>query len=200
VVDLSVVEWIRGKYFSVLTELDERGKRRWAAVEALSLGWGGISAVAEATGISDRTIRNGITELKFRDSLDPDRQRRIGSGRLQLEVKHPKVLTALESLIEPVTRGDPMSTLRWTCKSTRSLASELRSKGYAISSTTVGMLLKARGYSLQANRKRIEGKQHPDRNKQFEFIARRIKFYQKRFKPAISVDTKKKENIGKLRI
>jgi len=133
-----VVGWIHDKYIAISSELDERGRRRWAAVEARSLGWGGITAVASATGISDRTIRNGMHELEADDSLPADRQRRPGAGRLRREVEQPKVITTLESLIEPATRGDPMSPLRWTCKSTRMLAEELRSLGFLVSSTKVG--------------------------------------------------------------
>ena len=180
-------------------ELDERGRRRWAAVEAQSLGWGGIATVAAATGISDRTIRNGMDELERRDPLPADRQRRPGAGRQRREIEQPKIMAVLESLVEPTTRGDPMSPLRWTCKSTRTLAVELKSLGFIASSTKVGALLRARGYSLQANRKTIEGKQHPDRNAQFEYIGQRVKAQQKRGEPAVSVDTKKKEPLGRLK-
>jgi hypothetical protein len=197
--ELKVVGWIRDKYLSLSEELDERGRRRWAAAEARSLGRGGISAVALATGISDRTIRNGLAELARPEVLPSDRQRRSGAGRRRREVEQPKLLTALKSLVEPSTRGDPMSRLRWTCKSTRSISIELGLRGYLVSSTKVGALLKAQGYSLQANRKTIEGKQHPDRNAQFEYINRRVKSVQKSGAPAISVDTKKKEPLGKLR-
>lgn len=170
-----IVEWIRCKYVVLVGELDERGRRRWAATEAVSLGWGGIAAVAEATGISDRTIRNGVRELKAANPLAGDRQRRPGAGRRAREVEQPELLGALESLVEPVARGDPMSPLRWTCKSTRTLAQELERQGFQVSPKKVGQLLKMKGYSLQANRKTREGKQHPDRNAQFEHINRRVK-------------------------
>lgn len=194
-----IIEWIRGKYVAIVSDLDERGRRRWAAVEALSLGWGGVTAVAVATGISDRTIRNGILELRDPDALPAGRQRKPGAGRRSREVTQPDLIPALEALVEPDVRGDPMSPLRWTCKSTHMLARELRSQGFAVSSTKVGGLLKTQGYSLQANRKTLEGTQHVDRNEQFEHIARRVKTRQRCGDPAISVDTKKKEPLGKLK-
>jgi transposase len=194
-----VIEWIRNKYLAIVSDLDERGRRRWAAAEARSLGWGGITAVATATGISDRTIRNGIRELDDPEALPPGRQRAPGGGRRSREEEQPGLIEALEALIEPVSRGDPMSPLRWTCKSTRVLAEELKSEGFVVSSTKVGKLLKAQGYSLQSNRKTIEGKQHPDRNAQFEHIARRVKARRRRGEPAISIDTKKKESLGKMK-
>jgi transposase len=162
--DAKVVEWIRCKFGALLGELDERGRRRWAATEAVSLGWGGISAVAQATGLSDRTVRNGIRELKAEDPSLGTRQRRPGAGRHSRETEQPKLLAALERLVEPASRGDPRVPLRWTCKSTRRLAQELQRQGFAISHPKVGQLLKRKGYSLQANRKTREGKQHPDRN------------------------------------
>lgn len=197
--DPSLLETIRFKYKAILADLDERASRRWAAAEAISLGRGGISAVALATGISDRTIRTGIAELKSASKLAPDRQRRPGAGRQARQVEQPDLVNALESLVSSSTRGDPMSPLRWTCKSTRILAKELRQQGFDVGSTKVSELLKAQGYSLQANRKTIEGKQHPDRNSQFEFIAKRIKSQARSDQPAISVDTKKKEVLGKLK-
>jgi Rhodopirellula transposase DDE domain len=197
--DARIVEWIRTKFLSIVADLDERGRRRWAAAEARSLGWGGITAVAHATGISDRTIRNGLCELDNPSALSPDRQRKQGAGRRSREETQPGLIKALESLIEPVVRGDPMCPLRWTCKSTRTLAVELSSQGFLVSCTTVAALLKAQGYSLQSNRKTLEGKQHPDRNAQFEHIAQRVKARQRCGEPAISVDTKKKETLGKLK-
>ncbi len=197
--DAQVVEWIRYKYLAIVWELDERARRLWAAAEARSLGWGGISAVAQATGISDRTIRNGIREIENPDLLPPDRQRKPGAGRAAREQEQPDLIKALEALIEPVARGDPMSPLRWTCKSTRVLARELKSQGFQVGSTKVGELLKRLGYSLQSNRKTIEGRQHPDRNAQFEHIARRVKARQRRGEPAISIDTKKKEPLGTMK-
>ncbi len=168
--DVIVVNWIREKYTALIGDLDERGRRRWAATEARSLGRGGIAAVAEATGMSDRTIRNGITELSQPQTLTSGRQRRFGAGRTSREDQQPGLLQALESLVEDNTRGDPMSPLRWTCKSTRVLAATLNEQGYEISSTKVGELLRSQGYSLQGNRKTIEGKQHPDRDGQFQHV------------------------------
>ncbi|HUF61667.1 MAG TPA: ISAzo13 family transposase [Verrucomicrobiales bacterium] len=194
-----VLTWIRRKYVSILPELDERGRRRWAAAEALSLGRGGITAVAVATGMSDRTVRNGIAELESEEVVDPHRQRRPGGGRHRREEEQPKLMNALDALLEPTARGDPVCPLRWTCKSTRSLAEELQKQGFQVSSTKVGSLLKAQGYSLQSNRKTIEGTQHPDRDEQFEYIARRVKACRRYGEPAISVDTKKKEPLGKMK-
>lgn len=197
--DAQVVTWIGEKYNAIQADLDERARRRWAAAEARSLGWGGISAVALATGLSDRTIRHGITELDDPNSQPIERQRRPGAGRKAREVEQPRLIKALELLVSPSTRGDPMSPLRWTCKSTKTLAKELTRQGFTVSSVKVGQLLQSRGYSLQSNRKTIEGKQHPDRNAQFEFIAKRISALQRNQQPAISVDTKKKEVLGKLK-
>jgi transposase len=170
--EANVVAWIRAKYSSLFSELDERGRRRWAATEALSLGRGGITAVAAATGLSDRTIRNGIEEIAATASLNPGRQRRPGAGRPPREAEQPGLSETLEALIEPATRGDPMSPLRWTCKSTRTLSRELKRQGFEVSYTKVSELLKEKGFSLQANRKTREGKQHPQRNEQFEHINR----------------------------
>jgi hypothetical protein len=197
--DAQVVEWIRDKYRAIVADLDERARRRWAAAEARSLGWGGVTAVAMATGISDRTIRNGIRELDDLGALPPDRQRTPGAGRRSREQEDPGLIKALKALMEPISRGDPMSPLRWTCKSTYVLADELTAQGFVVSSTKVGALLKSQGYSLQANRKTLEGKQHPDRNAQFEHIARRVKARQRCGEPAISVDTKKKEPLGNMK-
>jgi hypothetical protein len=197
--DASVVKWIGEKYHALASELDERGRRRWAAVEARSLGWGGITAVAQATGLSDRTIRNGIQELDQPDTVPPGRQRRVGAGRKPREVEAPGLLRALERLLEPTSRGDPQSPLKWTCKSTRTLARELRRQTFCVGSTKVGQLLKTLGYTLQSNRKTREGKQHPDRNAQFEHISRRVQARLHCGQPAISVDTKKKEVLGNLK-
>jgi transposase len=194
--DERIVEWIRTKYKSLVGDLDERGRRRWAAVEARSLGRGGITAVAQATGLSDRTVRTGLKELQADGGFPPGRQRQAGGGRKAVQERAPELSQALEGLVEPATRGDPQSPLKWTCKSTRELAKELQQRGHAVSRTTVAKLLKAAGYSLQANRKSLEGAQHPDRNAQFEHITRRVKAQQRAGQPALSVDTKKKENIG----
>jgi transposase len=194
--DAKFIEWIRDKYTHLATDLDERGRRRWAAVEARSLGRGGIAAVARATGISDRTIRTGIRELTERDPLAADRQRRRGGGRKSYEELQPGLRDALDKLINPTTRGDPMSPLRWTCKSTRTLAAELGRQGFPVSPSAVRGLLGKLGYSLQANRKMREGKQHPDRDAQFRHIHTRVLRQKRRQEPAVSVDTKKKETLG----
>jgi Rhodopirellula transposase DDE domain len=197
--DAQVVEWIREKYTAIAADLDERARRRWGAAEARSLGWGGIEAVAAATGLSDRTIRNGIRELDDPNAPPPSQQRRCGAGRKAREFEQPGLLEALERLVESGTRGDPMSPLRWTCKSTRVLAAELIRQGFAVGCNTVGRLLRACGYSLQANRKTIEGKQHPDRDAQFQHINRRVRAFQREGQPVISVDTKKKEVLGQMK-
>lgn len=195
----NIVSWIENKFALLVNDLDERGRRRWAATEALSLGHGGIAAVAEATGLSDRTIRNGIQELNSAEPLEAGRQRRPGAGRKSREHEQPQLTSALESLVEPMTRGDPESPLRWTCKSLPNLAAELHQQGFEVSHTKVGQLLKRSGYRLQANRKTREGKNHPDRDAQFAHINRRVIAYRRARRPAISVDTKKKEVLGNKR-
>jgi transposase len=197
--DARVVEWIREKYSAIVADLDERARRRWAAAEARSLGWGGIEAVSAATGLSDRTIRSGIRELDELGSLPATQQRRSGAGRKCAESQQPELVEALMRLVDATTRGDPMSPLRWTCKSTRTLAAELSRQGFSASANTVSRLLRESGYSLQANRKTIEGKQHPDRDAQFRHISKRVRAFQRARQPAISVDTKKKEPLGKLK-
>lgn len=194
--DAAFIQSLRQKYRAILLDLDERGTRRWAAAEAMSIGWGGVTAVAKATGISDRTIRTGIAEIKANAPLEPGRQRRPGGGRKSREAEQPRLEEALDKLIEPATRGDPRSPLRWTIKSTRTLARELKQQGFTAGSTKIAEMLKAKGYSLQSNRKSLEGKQHPDRNAQFEFIARRVQSQARKAEPSISVDTKKKEVLG----
>lgn len=194
--DAQVISWIREKYTAISADLDERARRRWAAAEARSLGWGGIVAVEAATGISERTIRRGIKELDNPDAAAANRQRQIGAGRKSRETEQPKLMVELRKLVDSGTRGDPMSPIRWTCKSTKVLALELRRQGFQVSSVKVGQLLKQDGYSLQANRKTIEGKQHPDRNAQFDFISKRVTAVQKRGQPTVSIDTKKKEILG----
>jgi len=194
--DAHIVQWIRDKYVQLVSELDERGRRRWAAIEASSLGRGGIAAVAAATGMSDRTIRTGIEELENPPNISNDRQRRVGGGRKSRTQEQPELLDALDRLIRPGTRGDPINPLRWTIKSTRTLAKELRKQGYQVGPTTIRNMLDQLDYSLQGNRKTREGKQHPDRDAQFQHIHDRVKARKHRGEPAISVDTKKKENLG----
>jgi hypothetical protein len=197
--DANVVARIRRKFEALRPEMDERMRRQWAAAEAQEIGWGGISLVAIATGLSRPTISVGIKELA--DS--PNQRtaaarhiRRAGAGRKRVVDVDTQLITALESLIEPGTRGDPESPLRWTCKSTRRLAEELTLRRHPVSDRTVAALLKQQGYSLQANRKTREGESHPDRNAQFEYISASILQFHRRGSPAISVDTKKKELVG----
>lgn len=196
--DAELIGTIHTRYIAVLTERNERGTRRWAAAEAMAIGRGGISAVSIATGLSRVTIRNGIAEFSSNPLL-PDRQRRPGAGRKTREAEQPSLIEVLEKLIDSGTRGDPESPLKWTVKSTRSITRELRRQNFSVGSTKVGERLKTLGYSLQANRKTIEGKQHPDRNAQFEFIAKRVRQHAKKSEPSISVDTKKKEVPGNLK-
>jgi hypothetical protein len=179
--------------------MDERSRRQWAAAEARELGWGGVTAVARATDLSRTTISAGLRELELpakQRSVEGLRVRRPGGGRKALTETDPGLLAALEALIEPATRGDPESPLRWTCKSTRGLADELTRKRHPVGANTVAALLRHGGYSLQANRKTREGARHPDRNAQFEHINAQVRRFQNRDQPAISVDTKKKELIG----
>lgn len=197
--DKMIVERIRKKYMAVRDDLDERGRRRWAAAEARDLGWGGVTAVSLATGMSDRTVRTGIQELESPDVLDSSRQRKPGAGRRSLESTSPGLVRALEQIVDSAARGDPMSPLRWSSKSTRTIAQQLERQGFAASHSTVATLLRSLGFSLQANRKTIEGTQHPDRNAQFEHIAKRVKAYLRGGQPAISVDTKKKEPLGNMK-
>lgn len=197
--DAKVVARIRRKYRSLSVEMDERIRRQWAAAEARDLGYGGVSAVARATGLSRTTITAGLRELKLpakKRAAEAKRIRRPGAGRPKATDIDPGLISALETLIEPATRGDPESPLRWTCKSTYRLAKELTDQEHPVGPRTVAKLLRDAGYSLQANRKTREGKQHPDRNAQFEYINEQVQLFQKRRKPTISVDTKKKELIG----
>ena len=179
--------------------MDERRRRQWAAAEARDLGWGGVSLVARATGLSRPTITAGMRELDqpaARRAAEAARVRRPGGGRRPATQADPGLLAALESLLDPVTRGDPESPLRWTCKSTRRLAEELTRQDHRVGASTVAALLHEAGYSLQANRKTREGIDHPDRNAQFEYINAGVSRALLRGRPAISVDTKKKELVG----
>ena len=195
--DASVVEGLQLKYSALVDYLDERGRRRWAATEAMALGRGGIVAVATATGLSDRTVKNGIQEIKAAVAVSPGRQRRPGGGRKPLEDHQPNLVQAVEKLVEPFELGDPQSPLRWTCKSLTNLQAELYAQGFQAGRTKIAGILVSLGYSLQSNRKTREGTDHPDRNKQFEHIARRVAACRRGGRPAISVDTKKKEVLGR---
>jgi hypothetical protein len=179
--------------------MNERSRRQWAASEARELGYGGPSLVSKATGLSRPTITAGLRELdlpKRQRSLESMRVRRPGGGRRRITENDPELMKALEDLIEPLTRGDPESPLRWTCKSTRKLAGELTRQSHPIGERTVADLLQQAGYSLQANCKTREGRSHPDRNAQFEYINSSVQRFLRRGQPAISVDTKKKELVG----
>ena len=194
---MKIIEVIRKKYEVVSFCLNEKSRRIWAASEARSFGWGGITIVAEATGLDHKTIRKGLKEIKSKNSGESGRLRNSGGGRKKLSDKQEKLLQDLEELVESTTRGDPESPLRWTCKSTYKLAEALRQKGYSICQKTVYNALKSLDYSLQVNKKTKEaGANHPDRNEQFEYINEKVKAFQKNDCPVISVDTKKKENIG----
>ena len=196
--DAQVIERIQTKYRSLEPEMDERMQRQWAASEARDVGWGGITAVAQATGISRTTITAGLRELmlpeeeRAREAVVSDI---LAAAQVGTEID-PGILAALEALIQPTTRGDPESPLRWTCKSTENLADELKRQNHPISACTVARLLREVGYSLQGNRKTREGSSHPDRNAQFEFINASVQRFIKRGQPAISVDAKKKEKVG----
>jgi Rhodopirellula transposase DDE domain len=197
--DHRMLENIGQKFALLRPELDERARRCWAATEALALGYGGVSAVAQATGLARNTIAAGIRHVQQSARLAADRIRHPGAGRRPLAATDPDLPAALDALVDPATRGDPQSPLRWTCKSTRRLAAELTRQGHPVSPSTVARLLGGAGYSLQANRKTREGADHPDRNAQFGFIHDRVLRYQRRGWPVLSVDTKKKELLGDFR-
>ena len=191
---LLIVE-VQEKLRRVWPHLNERSRRMLAAAEALELGYGGVSVVSRLCGLSRVTITKGINELSG-PALPAERIRRSGGGRLQLVVRDPKLPGVLESLVEPLTRGDPESPLRWTCKSTRTLAHELTGRQHPISHEKVAQLLQGMDYSLQGNRKTEEGEDHPDRDAQFRHINREVRRALAQGRPVISVDTKKKELIG----
>ena len=192
---------IQRRFRSLSAFLDERMRRLVAAAESEAMGYGGVSAVARATGVSRRAITEGMKELKQRKASRQTRSpqsriRRKGAGRKRTVEKDATLLEDLDRLVDPVTRGDPESPLRWTCKSVRRLAEELQHEGHAVSYQTVAELLHALDYSLQANQKTLEGSQHADRDEQFEYINRKAQRYLKQGEPVISVDTKKKELVG----
>ena len=192
----TLIAQVKQRHTMVSSYLTERAKRIWAASEAMTIGRGGNAIVSEAAGLSRVTITKGKKELLEEAPLSPHHVRQKGGGRKRLADTTPQLVQELDALIDPSTRGDPESPLRWTCKSTYKLADALQKKGHQITQKTVYSLLHELGYSLQSNRKIAEGKQHPDRDAQFYFINRRVKQFQKRTQPVISVDTKKKENIG----
>lgn len=201
-IDDARIEEIRSRYESLAPVMDERVTRLWAACEAKALGRGGIAAVTEATGILGKRIWSGMRDLKEIGRRPPkeaprlQRVRRPGAGRKPLTEKDPTLVTDLDGLVEPVTRGDPESPLRWTCKSVRKLADELRAMGHQVGPQKVSELLHDMDYSLQGTRKTREGSAHPDRNAQFEHINAQARSFQRAGEPVISVDTKKKELVG----
>jgi hypothetical protein len=190
------IQMLKQKYRLLRHALNERTRRLWAVSEAQALGYGGSALVAKATGISRRTITRGMREAQRPVALAEGRVRRPGAGRKQATTLDPTLRTALERLVEPVTRGDPESPLRWTCKSTRKLAEELSAEGHPASEWLVRQVLYELGYSLQANRKSREGARHPDRDAQFRHINQVVTTRMSRGEPTISVDTKKKELVG----
>ena len=192
-----IIETLRKKFERVSEVLDERGRRVWAAAEAEALGYGGQSIVAKATGLARTTLyREGLRQVSDQGSYPQERIRNMGGGRKKLTEREPMLLSALEALVEPTTRGDPENPLRWTCLSTRQLAAALQKQGYLISRQTVATLLEELGYSLQGNQKTKEGSSHPDRDAQFRYIHGRVEEFQGRGQPVVSVDTKKKELVG----
>lgn len=193
---------VKERYQNLEWALDERLRRLFAASEAKAIGHGGITLVWKATGVARGSIQQGLKELVERpDGMESSsrRIRRVGAGRKTTVTDDAALLAALESLVEPVTRGDPESPLRWTCKSLRQLATELGEQGHSVSHTSIGGLLKQLGYSLQGNRKTLEGSDHPDRNSQFEYINARVEEALSQGQPVISVDTKKKELVGQFK-
>src|SRR5512135_377365 len=191
-------ETLAAKFEVVFPHLDERQRRLLMGAEARALGHGGIRLVARAAGVREATVSLGVEELEA--GAEPlGRARRPGGGRKRAADADPGLRPALLALVEPDERGDPVSPLRWTTKSTRKLAAELAAQGHEVSADTVGDLLRAEGFSLQGNAKTIEGRQHPDRDAQFRYINEQVKAHQDSGDPVISVDTKKKELVGEFR-
>jgi hypothetical protein len=194
---MTIVQQIRAKYRMLSPTLSERMRRLWAGAEAQALGRGGIAIVARVTQLARNTVVRGVRELGQPQIQDATRIRRPGGGRKRKAILIPGLQKALENLVEPVTRGDPESPLRWTCKSTRLLTEELNASGFTVSHVLVADLLHELGYSLQANRKSIEGTNHPDRDAQFRYIQNIVQQRRTDGQPVISVDTKKKELVGR---
>jgi hypothetical protein len=197
----ATLQAVRRKFELLRPLMNERMRRHWAACEAMTLKRGGVTLVAQATGLSRTTIWAGLREIRHpeaesADDLPPERVRHAGAGRPFLVGADPTLVKDLEALVEPTTRGDPQSPLRWTCKSTRNLAEELNRQGHGVSYRTVAALLHDLDYSLQANCKTREGTSHPDRNAQFEHINRRVRAFQRAGQPVVSVDSKKRELVG----
>jgi hypothetical protein len=195
-----ILEAVRRKYELLHPLMNERMRRHWAACEAMTLQRGGVTLVAQATGLSRTTIWAGMRELEHPDDksadLPPECSRHAGAGRPFLKQVDLTLVKDLQALVEATTRGDPQSPLLWTCKSTRNLAEELKTQGHHVGYRTVAALLHDLDYSLQANRKTREGSSHPDRNAQFEHISRQVRAFQRAGQPVVSVDSKKRELIG----
>src|ERR1700693_5228050 len=186
---------LREKHAFLSPYLNERQRRLVAAADAQLLGHGGIATLSRITGLSRTTLHKGLQELEG-SQVPAERVRREGGGRKRKSEQDPAVVKELERLVDPATRGDPMSPLRWTSKSTAKLAEELRHQGFTISARTVASMLQEQGYSLQSNRKTREGTSHPDRDAQFQYISQQTRAFQQKGAPVISVDTKKKELVG----
>jgi transposase len=189
-------EIIEHKYQALNDCLTEKGKRLWAAAEALSYGHGGVRLVSQATHLARSTIHRGVKEIQSEAIQKIKGIRKSGGGRKKASAKQEKLISALDALVEPTSRGDPESPLRWICKSTRNLANELKNQGYEIEYRTIANLLHELDYSLQSNKKTLEGASHIDRNAQFLYINESVIKLQRDRQPTISVDTKKKENVG----
>jgi hypothetical protein len=189
-------EQIRERFRVIAPHLDERARRLLAATEARAAGYGGIAAVSQATGVAPSTIARGLQDLAAESPLAPGQVRRAGGGRKSLIDNDPTLRADLLTLVEPDARADPMSPLRWTCKSLRRLADELAERGHQVSRSVIGAMLKAEKFSLQGNRKTREGSEHPDRDAQFDHIKTSVKTALAEQQPVISVDTKKKELVG----
>jgi transposase len=198
-IDTEVREQLATRFAVLLPHLNERQQRLALATEARLVGHGGVRAVAEAAGVSATTVRRGVDELDSgEDPLPVGRVRRAGGGRKRVSTNDPDLVSALLALVEPDERGDPMSPLRWTTKSLRHLAEELTGQGHPVSAPTVGRLLRDNGFSLQGTAKTLEGEQHPDRDAQFGYINEQVKAHQDAGEPVVSVDAKKKEQLGQL--
>ena len=200
----AMTQAIKAKFAALAPLLDARTRRLWAAGEARAIGRGGITRVAEATGLSQTTMRAGFRELDSQSTSDThkvtsERLRRVGGGRRSLVDQDPELLTGLAALLDPVTRGEPMGPLRWTCKSAARLAMALQTQGHAVSERRLNRLLHDLGYSLQSNRKPMEGSHHPDRDAQLQHLNQRVQVFQRQRHPVVSVDTKKKALLGPFR-
>lgn len=190
------IQIVKRKYDAIFDCLTEKGRRLWAASEAISYGYGGASLVSQATKISRTTIHQGIKEIRDSPDSPKGRLRKTGGGRKAIKTKQPDLLKTLDRLVEPTAKGSPMTSLRWTSKSVRNLAQALKKQGFDVCHQTVAMLLQELEYSLQANKKSLEKGSHQDRNAQFQYISDSVYQMQQKNNPTISVDTKKKELIG----